>query len=175
MKTCSGTDTFSRIVVEGPDGSGKSTYIKQVLFNNRTPQVQHNGGPPKSIEDLLTRISAIYSAPDGYVLDRWAPISEIVYGSVLRPMPLLPVHSLLEHIDLHRPLIVYCRPPMTTLLANATRIIQLAKEKDHKPDEHTKQVIENQVAIVQEYDVLMRYLVSRKHNVLRYDYTGEWV
>lgn len=155
----------SCIIVEGPDGSGKSTLIKK-LEESMGIEAKHDGGPPKTVGELEERL--IHS-PSHKLLDRWSGISELVYGTVLRGKCMMPKHEIMQYIHDHKPTIIYCRPPNGVL---ETNLIALERTKAHKSEEHCREVRERFWKIVEEYDLLMKVLLNMGIVVTTYDYTG---
>ena len=150
------------IIVEGPDGCGKSTLIKQLL--HRIPKLEfgeHSPGPPKSAEEYLARAAKWLIKPQektrNIILDRFL-FSEQVYGPVLRgkliitqkEMDILEA-KLLEH----DPLIIYCRRPPHKLHLN---------DKDH-----ISGVSEKISQLVRQYDKIFSTWTIPKRLVV-YDY-----
>ena len=160
-KTSLGTvlSSNSPIVVEGPDGSGKSTLIESVF-----PGAIHSGGPCKNHAELMRRL---YAPTPGCVYDRWSGVSELVYGEVFRGL-MLPAERFVEAMRIVRPVIIYCRPPEHVLDRN----LLLQKEKGHKPAEFIAKVIANTQAIRDRYDTIIDLARNNGCTVLEYDYTN---
>ena len=107
------------IIIEGMDNTGKTTLAKRLAkdldllyINNRK---KPNGWPDLDRDVYhFCWISSIFST----VFDRWAAISEAIYGRVLRGKE--PNRD--EYIQLHKfsarenPLVIYCRPKDSTIL-----------------------------------------------------------
>lgn len=103
------------IVVEGMDGSGKTTLAKRLAADLELVYI-NSRIKPKNFPDLdrlvfnFTEMSMNLST----VFDRWSPISEAVYGKVLRqanwhmPEEFAQLHAYMVKAN---PLIIYCRPP----------------------------------------------------------------
>lgn len=80
------------LIVEGPDGSGKSTLVKEImrqLTGNGRNCVFTHMGPPASPEAAVAEcVEGFYGQYDGQsfdlVSDRWA-WGELVYGPIYRP------------------------------------------------------------------------------------------
>jgi hypothetical protein len=138
------------IIFEGPDNTGKSTAVKQVL--HRIPSLVfggHSGGPPKSCEEWEGRMNTILIKPTSetipLVLDRFF-FSEKVYGKILRPdsniIPRRLMNTLEQRLLEHDPLIIYCRRPYHRILHGFDDRSQLTGVK------------ENLITICREYDIL---------------------
>lgn len=151
------------IVVEGPDGAGKTTLIEAARqLRNYFVMVRSSRNPP----DKKTMIQFQFwltSLPKDITLvcDRIIAISDRVYGPILRNQDLfdgLPLDFGLTHVTT----LIYCRPPTSVLLKNAVEGV------------HLEGVRERQEHIVQAYDALMNRL-SEKLNarVIEYDFTKD--
>lgn len=74
------------IIVEGPDGSGKTTLCRSLERIMRLPY-QHYGPPPAGVgrlEYYKREFRNKTSHNHGYIFDRFA-LGELVYGPILRP------------------------------------------------------------------------------------------
>lgn len=150
------------IIVEGPDGSGKSTLAGLLAEEIGLPLV-HSGGRVLTAEDRDRRMQDVLDSPH-QVRDRVACISEQVYGPVLRQSNIFAGTTwLYKLIEQRRPLIVYCRPPLTTLL----RMENHRVKPEHEDEEHVAAVMENQERLVIAYDKLMLHVPC-----IKYDYTN---
>lgn len=74
------------IILEGPDGAGKSTFAARIAnrFITRDFQITHQGPPPAEVNRFLHYrdvLDRAMSRPTG--MDRWAP-GELVYGPIYR-------------------------------------------------------------------------------------------
>jgi hypothetical protein len=137
------------IVVEGMDNTGKSTLAQHIAEKFKIV-LMANKQRPRSVSEAIRYTSIVRTVSSIFpvIVDRWAPISEPVYGPILRG------ENLAEGISDEADLIIYCRPPIEVIMNYGNR-------------EQMPGVIENTREIVAAYDELM----SRKHYVL-YDYTN---
>lgn len=151
------------IVVEGPDGAGKSTLIKSL-------QIAHHGltlapractslaGPLSGVE--LVRWLRTYGVMPGYVYDRHPCISGPVYDAVYAD----PVeewvggwvrgtlHELRESAR-----VIYCRPPRREIIKSINENVQM-----EGVDRKIHQIIDT-------YDAIMGSMVPHE----RYDWTKD--
>ena len=96
---------MKNIVVEGPDGSGKSTLV------NRIAQcvpflIQPGAGPPKSPQEIRQRAFG-YMKLEHKIFDRHPLISELIYGRFRDPPTYIPQPHI-KFFYQSEPLIIYC-------------------------------------------------------------------
>lgn len=128
------------IIVEGPDGAGKSTLIKNLGFE-RIRLKSIRGGVGGVLVDgkgdglygwggtdhaVLAYSKQIVKAEGRNVAFDRFHLSEIVYGPLLRPeqRPELEIHDLLNlnhHIRVKHIPVILCLPPFQTTLQNVTK------------------------------------------------------
>lgn len=157
------------IVLEGPDGSGKTT-LKDMLLERLDGVEEHErastskGGPVKhpfawAEADVLSWDSQPFS-----LYDRHPFISEPIYGTVLRGGYDHQFNSEygrdLGHEMCTRGLIVLCLPPLKEIRANVA----------HNDEDQMSGVVQNIDEIALQYQIVQRHFSSRR-NVFWYDYT----
>ena len=117
------------IIVEGPDGAGKSTLIGQLL-QSYPGSVRRHFGAPATEDDALNYwkiyVGTIESAAKSVVtiLDRsW--YSDLVYGPIFRgkqEMDNLHVSLLESHVITHGGgMVIYCTAPLNVLWSRCTK------------------------------------------------------
>lgn len=113
------------IIVEGPDGVGKTTFVSNVAKLLRNAEVKHFG-PPKSWP-LLEYESALQSYKPGsgrhVVCDR-LHVGELIYGPLYRGKTQLSewdIHHITMFLAARGALIVYLDAPDDTLLERVTK------------------------------------------------------
>ena len=153
------------IVIEGPDGSGKSTLILEIT-KRLGLKATHLGSRPKTMQDLHDRVIKSQYCE---VLDRWSPISERVYGTIANRDWSIDVLD--TYLDTYRPLIIYCRPPRGVLLENKKQCLEAVKS--HKSKEHCDLVSDNFERVIELYDDAMLSIKARRLGcqIIVYDYT----
>ncbi len=135
------------IVLEGPDGGGKSTLARLIADVVSIPLIEGNG-PPKSRIEFRNRCLH-YLGMTGVLFDRHPCISEAVYGPIVRHG----IESTLDE-DLVRffwetkPFIVYVRPYHRVL--NGDHVC-----KKHETEEHVEGVKAHHADICEAYDEFM--------------------
>lgn len=121
------------IVVEGVDGAGKSTLIRNLRgVSKQYFWTLNASGPPHSTDQVMRAIDEIddliHGSPTNWVFDRHPLISEPIYGKILRGKSYLddinPVtyRSLLSSFTK----VIYCRPPFDVVEEESKHERQLA-------------------------------------------------
>lgn len=73
-------------IVEGPDGAGKSTFIRKLLKQNPGAKSYHFGAPEPGVDQLLHYAEPILNNPTSTLIYDRSWYSEFVYGPVMRNM-----------------------------------------------------------------------------------------
>lgn len=158
---------LKQIVLEGPDGSGKSALFTR-LWTHGFPTGSHTGGPPTNEEEVLTRMRRLEFG-ERRVWDRCTAISDLIYRYALKEPFQVPPRVHVQWLIENRPCVVYCRPPIETILAKS-----LEQGKSHKPAAHLEKVERERTRIIEEYDKLMQWLqIDLLLTVVPYDYTKD--
>ena len=164
------------IIVEGPDGAGKSTLIEHLEREFRSLERGPKFSPPSGREcpteedcnatvEWYTRVLLERTPIEHWttIFDRFF-ISEIVYGSAVRGKIAFSFSGFrlyVQALDLCLPMIVYCRPPLTVIESNVMN------------SEHMEGVEDNLLGIVRRYDDTMQLMARMLDDgvILQYDYT----
>lgn len=122
------------IVVEGPDGSGKTSLIqraRQEITGKYFNIISHSCRPlyPWQISEAVAILPAYAQTPT--LLDRHPLISEPIYGPILRGESLVPGQwkdPILRrnYLGMTVSRLIYCRPPADQILRNLNSRPQLA-------------------------------------------------
>ena len=138
---------MKRVIVEGPDGSGKSTLIASLMA--RFPQLELFPSYKHVEQDLtIEQYIDLGLSPDGPVYPRLHDrffYSELIYGPILRgkisisPQKVRTVRSLLGDTAF----LIYCRLPYEELVKRA----QINEQKQG--------VLENLSRIYHDYDTII--------------------
>lgn len=153
-----------RVVIEGPDGSGKSTLCEHIREKIHTYFVMlRHSQRPRTSADLCNSLNWVAKIPTNLdvVIDRHPVISEPIYGGIIRHSDLF-TQSRLKADDFLTQInrVVYCRPPVDVILENAKVRPQLEGVRD------------NLEKIIDAYDRRMQYLAFLpKIEIIIYDYT----
>lgn len=154
---------MSIVVVEGPDGAGKTTLIERAREGQRERYfltVRASRYPP-NVKTALQYLQWIKHQRDlDLILDRIHFISDRVYSPLLRSEDLFkdfPLDFGLQDVSV----IVYARPPIATIHDNVSKSMQM------------KGVRENLDGLIQGYDAIMAKLKDRGKRVIQYDYTND--
>ena len=162
------------IIVEGPDGSGKTTLIKnlQNRFVIKNLKAKRHG-PPVDAEDLYERtkdllMEATHSNVN-CIIDRFGLIGEQIYGPICRGKDLwvdIPEkrQEIFSAFNTLNPFIIYCRPP-ANIIANLSN----HEVKEYDTPEHLKSLHENQALIIRSYDNF--FANWKSYNFFIWDYT----
>lgn len=98
------------IVLEGPDGGGKSTLAKDLNGSFNYPVVSSEG-PEKydgEIDERIRRYADLYRHNKRVIFDRHPCVSQMAYA--LMNSQSTPAASLISAFYLNQPLLIYCRP-----------------------------------------------------------------
>jgi len=156
------------IIIEGMDGSGKTTLAKQISFRLGNIQIKRfvTSEGPDDYDLLVERTRAVLTAHRNQVMrhqrpvviyDRFPLISEAVYGTILRGKnhfddDWLPLTDLFLAID---PIVIYCRPRLDSILRN------IHETEDNQMDG----VISKALELVNAYDELISWLQVKAHRM----------
>lgn len=156
------------IVVEGPDGAGKTTLmetLRATAGKRYFVMMRHSCRPYTSADamrfyDILRGVNQELTV----LIDRHPCISEPIYGPILRGHDLLEKISrerLLEMIEQSCSRIIYCRPPERVIRENLSKQPQLAG------------VFEKIGRLIDTYDRAMHAIGSRTGiPIITYDWTN---
>jgi hypothetical protein len=159
---------MSIIVVEGPDGAGKTTLMENVraAAGRRYFVMLRHSCRPLTEEDALAFNRSLWAISDQgltCIVDRHAFVSEPIYGPILRGHSLVDGFSADELGNMLKDSvskIIYCRPPIHVIKENLSKQPQLAG------------IFEKIDQIVEGYDKRMRTLQLRYAiPVVYYDWT----
>jgi len=160
------------IIFEGPDGSGKSTTIEKVSEYLNFPS-SHDGGPSRDAEHCRERIDELLRTArrSNAIKDRSTVFSDAIYKEAFGKEPFVPydeVYHRIWQLSGLGAIVVYCRPPMQTLINN---IPLLARAKPHKPPEYAEQLKSLVPTLAQIYDREVMKWSALGLPVIRYDFT----
>lgn len=156
------------IVVEGVDGSGKTTLMDNLRLANGPRRyytlIRHSGRPLKirDVKDFLGSLTVSYGMLR--IIDRHPFISEPIYGPILRGVDMTgdwsedrKIQVLKNTVDR----IIYCRPPLPRIVQNLDNNPQLSGVK------------ERITSLVTAYDRMMNILIHEGIRVIEYDFTSD--
>lgn len=153
------------VVIEGPDGAGKSTLaerLKVELAYFRGQVKVHHSGRPANSEEVLTNCN--YNSDLAYkypitIVDRTPWISDLVYNDALGREDRLP-RQLLEAYHRVPQIVVYCH-------LGPFGDYKILEGKGHKPSEYLAEVREKHAKIVLAYEEF--FDVPRSFIVIEYN------
>lgn len=161
---------MSIIIVEGVDGSGKTTLIRTLReYSSVYFWIASSSRRPQTILQLRDAIHwlgqcSYLKLP--IICDRYPVISEEVYGPVMRDGSLLnqlgqrELGDVTEFLSFQVDRIIYCRPPIEVIKENL------------KKNKQMDGVIERLPKLLQRYDDLMNSLRDDNIFVQHFDYTN---
>lgn len=157
------------VIVEGPDGAGKSTLIQNLVALGGFVST-HTGGPPRDkqdLEDKLAKVTASLDAagPDTLILDRHPAVSDPIYSKVTGSRSFATPGELEEQVRALNPVFVYCRGSADSMRGSISK-----SPKAHKSPEHLLKVIQKHGEIVKLYDA---FFARTPH--IRYDWQRDSV
>jgi hypothetical protein len=139
------------IVLEGPDGAGKS-YLGERLSRELNMPLVHTGGPARTTEQLYQFIDRF--TREGCIFDRHPLISDCIYKTALGLRNLEDPRVLVKLLRRWNPVVVYCRlESIDDMQANIVRT-----SKAHKPPEYLEKVLANHLRVTQCYDLFFAKL-----------------
>lgn len=154
---------MSTVIIEGPDGAGKSTLMRQLMRQHpeyqRAPRACSSLGGPLRGADLVAYLTQ-YGSMDGAIYDRHPVISGAVYDAVLRPAPeIATARYLLEacYWIIKNARVIYCRPPTDVIFRTVATSPQMPG------------VARNIYRIIGTYDSVMHHLIPHE----TYDWTTD--
>lgn len=155
------------VILEGPDGGGKST-LAEGLSRLTSCKVIHTGGPPVSKDAFLHKFEIMSNAPEGTVFDRCPHISEPIYAQMDGRRVFVPPSELLQKLIQLNAIIVYCRIRSEEQMF---KLMYRGNKKLHKSPTYIMEVAKNYKHIVSLYEQSIKQLkADRRLNVINYDY-----
>lgn len=151
------------IVLEGPDGGGKTTLAKHL--EGKYGWKYFHSGKPMSRDDmkkLYIDLEFMAGSQDIYVVDRAPFISDLVYSKIFEKPLLADLKTHMEAWSICK-LMIYCMPHAITKDHVST------EHKAHKPAEYTEQVKKKHEQILNAYEDLFRRKDQFPFPSYRYD------
>lgn len=153
------------IIVEGFDGSGKTTLADKIGALLKWP-VLYTGGPTKDEADVLScLLRSRQRMTKRCVQDRITHVSEAAYSIHSHPNKAARAIDNLRDIG-PNVMFVYCRPPVDFLMQELSGHTR----KEWDTDEHMAKVVANARQIVSVYDTLVA-TVALRSNIVHFDRT----
>lgn len=158
---------MSLIVIEGPDGAGKSTLIEK-LAKDFGYTVYRSGGPKdaETMVKVLREMAVLaFDKTTTYICDRAPWVSELIYSKALGRATVLPADAFLMCYSFPQRIIYCSLEDSETMLKNMSR-----EFKAHKPAEHTAGVIQSHENICRLYDNLIDEIENVGIDIYGYDW-----
>jgi hypothetical protein len=145
------------IIVEGMDNTGKSTLVKMLAEDLKKLEARHSPSHLRGTVELIQwmNVELTKRSSHNYIYDRFPPISEEVYGPILRGQSIfkLPPNNWVPY----EVLLIYCRPDTEVIL--------------HFTTDQIGGVIDHAKELITQYDKVIGELEKRVWGVFIYDYT----
>lgn len=140
------------IIVEGPDGAGKSTLVA-LIANSLDWEIAVSPGPTQNERDFNERARNALAC-QCMVFDRHPIVSERIYGRIRGNVMTDPMHEQAFYVQNN--VLIYYRGHEDDLLNHKT--------KEHDSEQHLKLVFARHATICKEYD---RWALERAHLIYR--------
>ena len=154
------------IIVEGMDNSGKTTLISRLTKDLGLKVVKSPTPLDMAFEDAQVWLAEqLQNNEPLTIYDRFHPISEVVYGPILRGVHHYPVVQWVEimyKLNRCRPTIIYCRPSTATIL-------------DWKERDQLTGVMDRAPALIEAYDHIFTTVIKNLCMLtFHYDYVEDY-
>lgn len=154
------------IILEGPDGTGKTTLGKKLAEDFGIPYYYAGGPPDRTDEAIAAKCQEnIDRTTFVCVQDRVSLISEMCYRGVMDPefvaQSAVLVSAFLAKALENRPILIFCL---------ADDGLERATTEDFEADDFTKQLHKFFPAITAEYHKVFGLIAAGYRGVLRYDF-----
>lgn len=160
-----------KLIVEGPDGAGKSNLVKALVDNygiEQGPKASTTDGPLPL--DMARWTREYLQSPETKIYDRHPLISELIYAPALSRafnggyQDLMDLSEMLEWFYDQEPAIIYCLPPFEVVNRNV--------RMNHSPKvDHHRAVLNNLERIYALYGAQLARDYARSW-VMWHDYTN---
>lgn len=153
------------IILEGPDGSGKTTLAKRIAKRFNGNRI-HSGGKIYTEKEYDRRMEYLKKLARGNtvnVIDRVTWISERIYSDALGRKKIVSEEKMNKDMKSLNCKVIYCRPTSLTI----DRMV-VDNSKEHKSPELYEQIKDNYGKILEGYDT---FFAGKKPFVnIKYDY-----
>lgn len=141
------------IIVEGPDGGGKTTLIPFLEALTGLPSWKPGPYPKSAREAYVHSQDCLHKLKQHFICDRVTQVSEHIYGPIVNDqdfMPLAEVQKFFRQCADNGWVFIYCRPWPTNLM-----IENHVRSENDESDEVFELLKERLGEIVKVYDSLM--------------------
>jgi hypothetical protein len=106
------------IILEGPDGGGKTTLVKELIRLLPNYNYVNSGGPEKYPGEINERCARYAQYIGNYIFDRHPCVSQVAYRLIHEQT--MPDARWIEEFYNSGVFIIYCRPPTIDVTHTAT-------------------------------------------------------
>jgi hypothetical protein len=152
------------LVVEGPDGSGKTTLVRYLSAQTGLHPVKLSQALTGPVEDLCLETSRYLLSPDRHLFDRHPLFSELIYGHIIRGevKPGFDDFNWIvwatEKLSERLKTLIVCLPPLSIVKQNLAKSPQMPGVEEH---------------IEQIYDRYVDLVEFEWKDVIVYDYSSK--
>jgi hypothetical protein len=132
-----------RLIIEGPDNSGKSTLAEAIADYMGMP-IQESEGPPRSEGEINDRVDRYERNKDTFIFVRHPIISDPIYATTRGEESPISIDRILEFYN-SKPVFVYCDP--------LDRGLKGHKVKNHDSPGHLNRIDQHYSSILFQYRV----------------------
>ena len=150
-----------KIILEGPDSSGKTTLAKALSAEFNLPIIKW-GRKPRNAVEVFDRLSFLHMH-GGCIYDRLSLISEIVYQKATNRVQIIDSESSLRLIRKMDAIFIYCRPSKSMVMET---------EDPDFENVHGQNQRELKFRLVDEYDKLFSDILEDIY-FIQFDWTEQ--
>lgn len=148
------------IIIEGMDGSGKTTLAKRLAKDLKIP-INHFGAPPQSRVEFVQRcLTSVRLFHHPIIQDRTPFISELMYARISNREPYMKRENAVIAIGASLAVLIYCRPKKPYFKKSSHGL------KEYDTSEYAYNLGWYWLEIQADYDTLMASM-----HAIRYDWT----
>lgn len=152
-----------KIILEGPDNAGKTTFADSIkLLLTQEVHYAHPGGAPKDVTDEIWHLDdQLCTAKDAgdVIFDRVTSISQAIFNPAQTMMQDSVRSTYLAQMLKSGCMVIYFRPSTDFLM----RTDQFTW-REGESEEHKQKIIQNQMTFIERYDLMMAKIPNIIYN-----------